>query len=414
MSILTTKLLKRVASLSTGTTPSTKSASYYDSEDVDWYTPGDINTDSIYPNTPAKKISNLYFEENSIPLYKAGSVAIVGIGATVGKIAYIDHDFFTNQQLNVLRFNKDINPKYAAYFLFNKKEEIISTTPSVTLPILNQTKLGQLTFIYPPLSEQDRIVSYLDSKTSEIDQAISLLERKREAYTRLKASVINRAVTRGLNPNVKLKDSGVEWIGKIPVGWKVKRLKNITLLNPICKTHMHGVVSFVPMESLRNDNIDLQTIKFEEGINKYTFFSNDDLLIAKVTPCFENGNIAIAQNLQQGIGFGSSEIYVLRAIKGEVCNRYLFYLCESSSFRDEACATMHGVGGLKRISPLFMQTCEIALPPLTEQRSIASYLDSECSKIDRAASIVEKEIDAYKRLKRSLINEVVTGKRKVE
>lgn len=414
MSILTTKLLKRVASLSTGTTPSTKSASYYDSEDVDWYTPGDINTDSIYPNTPAKKISNLYFEENSIPLYKAGSVAIVGIGATVGKIAYIDHDFFTNQQLNVLRFNKDINPKYAAYFLFNKKEEIISTTPSVTLPILNQTKLGQLTFIYPPLSEQDRIVSYLDSKTSEIDQAISLLERKREAYTRLKASVINRAVTRGLNPNVKLKDSGVEWIGKIPVGWKVKRLKNITLLNPICKTHMHGVVSFVPMESLRNDNIDLQTIKFEEGINKYTFFSNDDLLIAKVTPCFENGNIAIAQNLQQGIGFGSSEIYVLRAIKGEVCNRYLFYLCESSSFRDEACATMHGVGGLKRISPLFMQTCEIALPPLTEQRSIASYLDSECSKIDRAASIVEKEIDAYKRLKRSLINEVVTGKRKVD
>lgn len=208
MSILTTKLLKRVASLSTGTTPSTKSASYYDSEDVDWYSPGDINTDSIYPNTPAKKISNLYFEENSIPLYKAGSVAIVGIGATVGKIAYIDHDFFTNQQLNVLRFNKDINPKYAAYFLFNKKEEIISTTPSVTLPILNQTKLGQLTFIYPPLSEQDRIVSYLDSKTSEIDQAISLLERKREAYTRLKASVINRAVTRGLNPNVKLKDSG--------------------------------------------------------------------------------------------------------------------------------------------------------------------------------------------------------------
>lgn len=414
MSILTTKLLKRVASLSTGTTPSTKSASYYDSEDVDWYSPGDINTDSIYPNTPAKKISNLYFEENSIPLYKAGSVAIVGIGATVGKIAYIDHDFFTNQQLNVLRFNKDINPKYAAYFLFNKKEEIISTTPSVTLPILNQTKLGQLTFIYPPLSEQDRIVSYLDSKTSEIDQAISLLERKREAYTRLKASVINRAVTRGLNPNVKLKDSGVEWIGKIPEGWKVKRLKNITLLNPICKTHMHGVVSFVPMESLRNDNIDLQTIKFEEGINKYTFFSNDDLLIAKVTPCFENGNIAIAQNLQQGIGFGSSEIYVLRAIKGEVCNRYLFYLCESSSFRDEACATMHGVGGLKRISPLFMQTCEIALPPLPEQRSIASYLDAECSKIDRAASIVEKQIDAYKRLKRSLINEVVTGKRKVD
>lgn len=341
-------------------------------------------------------------------------------GGILGKVVYFDKDekdFYADSHVSILRNSKGTNlMKFLYYYFLIRYDEINATMVKGST---NQTELQRNYLVnyeldIPSLPVQRRIVSYLDSKTSAIDHAISLLERKREAYTRLKASVINRAVTRGLNPNVKLKDSGVEWIGKIPVGWKVKRLKNITLLNPICKTHMHGVVSFVPMESLRNDNIDLQTIKFEEGINKYTFFSNDDLLIAKVTPCFENGNIAIAQNLQQGIGFGSSEIYVLRAIKGEVCNRYLFYLCESSSFRDEACATMHGVGGLKRISPLFMQTCEIALPPLTEQRSIASYLDSECSKIDRAASIVEKQIDAYKRLKRSLINEVVTGKRKVD
>lgn len=351
---------------------------------------------------------------------KPGDVLLNITGASIGRCYYTSPDFKrgnVNQHVCIIRpIQKLVLSSYLHLLLISNqgKEYIKLSQTGSGREGLTREEIRQFSFDIPSLPVQRRIVSYLDSKTSEIDQAISLLERKREAYTRLKASVINRAVTRGLNPNVKLKDSGVEWIGKIPVGWKVKRLKNITLLNPICKTHMHGVVSFVPMESLRNDNIDLQTIKFEEGINKYTFFSNDDLLIAKVTPCFENGNIAIAQNLQQGIGFGSSEIYVLRAIKGEVCNRYLFYLCESSSFRDEACATMHGVGGLKRISPLFMQTCEIALPPLTEQRSIASYLDSECSKIDRAASIVEKQIDAYKRLKRSLINEVVTGKRKVE
>jgi len=349
-------------------------------------------------------------------VFDAGDILFGKLRPYLAKAYIPNFDGICSTEFFVLKPKKGFDSRYLLYRLLMPSFiwYINSRVTGVKMPRTNWNDFSNVEIDIPSLPVQRRIVSYLDSKTSEIDHAISLLEQKREAYTRLKASVINRAVTRGLNPNVKLKDSGVEWIGKIPVGWKVKRLKNITLLNPICKTHMHGVVSFVPMESLRNDNIDLQTIKFEEGINKYTFFSNDDLLIAKVTPCFENGNIAIAQNLQQGIGFGSSEIYVLRAIKGEVCNRYLFYLCESSSFRDEACATMHGVGGLKRISPLFMQTCEIALPPLTEQRSIASYLDSECSKIDRAASIVEKQIDAYKRLKRSLINEVVTGKRKVD
>lgn len=349
-------------------------------------------------------------------VFDAGDILFGKLRPYLAKAYIPNFDGICSTEFFVLKPKKGFDSRYLLYRLLMPSFiwYINSRVTGVKMPRTNWNDFSNVEIDIPSLPVQRRIVSYLDSKTSEIDHAISLLEQKREAYTQLKASVINRAVTRGLNPNVKLKDSGVEWIGKIPEGWKVKRLKNITLLNPICKTHMHGVVSFVPMESLRNDNIDLQTIKFEEGINKYTFFSNDDLLIAKVTPCFENGNIAIAQNLQQGIGFGSSEIYVLRAIKGEVCNRYLFYLCESSSFRDEACATMHGVGGLKRISPLFMQTCEIALPPLTEQRSIASYLDSECSKIDRAASIVEKQIDAYKRLKRSLINEVVTGKRKVE
>ena len=406
MSILTTKLLKRVASLSTGTTPSTKSASYYDSEDVDWYSPGDINTDSIYPNTPAKKISNLYFEENSIPLYKAGSVAIVGIGATVGKIAYIDHDFFTNQQLNVLRFNKDINPKYAAYFLFNKKEEIISTTPSVTLPILNQTKLGQLTFIYPPLSEQDRIVSYLDSKTSEIDQAISLLERKREAYTRLKASVINRAVTRGLNPNVKLKDSGVEWIGRIPEGWDLIPLKgNIALIKgktPNKLTFDNTGVPYLTMDYLRGR--DDKTILYpEDNEGLYHIKANEIIVLWDGANA---GEFILSKN-----GYLGSTMAHIEVNNKVYNNEYFYYLMKSLESTSKYFASGTTI---PHFDPQILFGRYYPSPSLAEQRSIASYLDAECSKIDRAASIVEKQIDAYKRLKRSLINEVVTGKRKVD
>ena len=124
-----------------------------------------------------------------------------------------------------------------------------------------------------------------------------------------------------------------------------------------------------------------EDISFDEAKGKYTFFANEDLLIAKVTPCFENGNIAIAKNLKQGIGFGSSEIFVLRCF--DISNNYMFYYSLSSQFQGQACATMCGVGGLKRISPLFMRTYKFAVPPLTEQHRIVEKIESLLPKIEK-------------------------------
>ena len=206
---------------------------------------------------------------------------------------------------------------------------------------------------------------------------------------------------------IEMKDSGIEWIGEIPAHWAVKRLKDVSILNPSYNgCDLEGDVSFVPMESLRCGQIDLQEISFSEAKGKYTFFAKEDLLVAKVTPCFENGNIALAKNLKQGIGFGSSEIFVLRCIG--VLNKYLFYYSFSNEFQGRACSTMCGVGGLKRISPLFMRTHQLAIPPLAEQQTIADYLDKKTAEIDEQITALEKKSDAYQRLKRSLISEVVT------
>ena len=186
------------------------------------------------------------------------------------------------------------------------------------------------------------------------------------------------------------------------------RLKDITTLNPQYRgKELYNNVSFVPMESLRNGSIDLKDISFAEGKGKYTYFANGDLLVAKVTPCFENGNIAIADNLEQGVGFGSSEIFVLRMKKGFL-NSYLFYLSQTSKFQDAACATMCGVGGLKRISPLFMRTYELDLPVLSEQQKIVEKLDAQLSSIDKRISVLEQQLDAYARFKKSVIHQAVT------
>lgn len=187
------------------------------------------------------------------------------------------------------------------------------------------------------------------------------------------------------------------------------RLKDIANINPAYTGPDLGytLVSFSPMECLRYDSLKPTTIFFSEAKGKYTFFRDNDILFAKVTPCFENQNIAIAHNLTNGIGFGSSEINVLR-LKSDVFLRYVFYLICSNQFFNAGCASMCGVGGLKRINPRAVSTFEFNMPDLAVQRSIASYLDKECGRIARKIELLERKADAYRRLRRSLINQAVT------
>lgn len=187
------------------------------------------------------------------------------------------------------------------------------------------------------------------------------------------------------------------------------RIKDIAILNPTYLGDDLGneQVSFSPMECLRYDNLRSYSIPFAQAKGKYTYFGNNDILFAKVTPCFENMNTAIANDLLNGVGFGSSEINVLR-LKENALSRFVFYLVCSKPFIDNGCASMCGVGGLKRVSPRAVNTFEFSLPSVAEQEAIASFLDKECEKIGREIELLERKADAYTRLRRSLINRAVT------
>lgn len=342
------------------------------------------------------------------PCFENGNIAIAmnllnGIG-------------FGSSEIFVLRPNKEVISQYLFYLSQSRdfQDKACATMCGVGgLKRISPLFMRTYEFDMPSIENQQRMVTYLDTKLSEIDHQVSLLTSKRNAYLRLKKSIINHAVTRGLNPNVKMKDSGIEWIGEVPEHWEVKRMKDICALSPnikSCSEYEYG--SYLPMEGLRLDQIETSDELVSTLQGKYTPFEDNDLLVAKVTPCFENGNIAIAKGLTNGVGFGSSEIFVLRANKYNNI-RFLFYMSLSSKFQDKACATMCGVGGLKRISPLFMKTYIMAIPPSTEQNAIATYLDDKCAKIDTIVSNLDKQISRYGDLKRSLIDEVITGKRAV-
>lgn len=266
------------------------------------------------------------------------------------------------------------------------------------------------------LSEQQKIAQFLDDKTAKIDQAVDLAEKQIALLKEHKQILIQNAVTRGLNPDVPLKDSGVEWIGQVPEHWEVKKLKYLAKLSPskseITCNHEESC-SFIPMEKLKLNTLVLDEIKQIKNVySAYTYFRDEDLLIAKVTPCFENKNFAIAKNLVNSIGFGSSEIYVLRTYNN-LLNKFLFYRLQEQNFMEIAISKMSGTGGLKRVPSEFINNFQLALPPFCEQQKIADYLDKQTAKIDQAIALKTAHIEKLKEYKSVLVNDVVTGKVRV-
>nr|WP_225629979.1 restriction endonuclease subunit S [Cysteiniphilum sp. 19X3-34] len=200
-------------------------------------------------------------------------------------------------------------------------------------------------------------------------------------------------------------------MGEVPEGWNNVSLKRCLLINPRkseIASYTNFDCSFIPMEKLKTDVIKLDLVKsIKEVYEGYNYFRDGDILMAKVTPCFENSNIAIANDLYNGIGFGSSEIYTLRPLT-DVSTRYLFYRLQESVFMIMSISEMTGVGGLKRIPQEYVANYIVSLPPLNEQTTIAKYLDQQTAKIDQLIENYQKLIALSKEKRTALITHCVT------
>ncbi|MGL5206700.1 MAG: restriction endonuclease subunit S [Acidaminococcaceae bacterium] len=305
------------------------------------------------------------------------------------------------------------NAKFAFYFLQNitfKKKCVSSMYGVAGLKRIPIEFLQDYKLFMPPFSEQKAIAGYLDEKCAAIDQVVASKQKQNEQLAEYRQSLITEAVTKGLNPSVPMKDSGIEWIGKMPKEWEVCKLKNVVNFNPrYSENLLDGTeVSFVPMEYLGNGKLEFQAKPVDAVVKGYNYFANGDIVMAKVTPCFENGNIAIAKSLLNGVGFGSSEIYTLRCFG---CNtKFAFYFLQNITFKKKCVSSMYGVGGLKRISIEFLQDYKLFVPPLAEQKAIAAYLDKKCGEIDALSGRNKNIIESLQEYKQSLIYEAVTGK----
>ncbi len=211
----------------------------------------------------------------------------------------------------------------------------------------------------------------------------------------------------------RYKSSGVEWLGDVPEDWGVKRGRFVMSVNPpapqLRALDQEDEVSFVPMESVGvQGGLSLEQRRVLADISSgYTEFQDGDVVVAKITPCFENGKAALARDLLNGAAYGTTELHVLRA--GPVTDRsFLFYVVISDTFRKLGESEMFGAGGQKRVPPEFCKDFRTPLPPLAEQRAIAVFLDRETGRIDRLVAKKRELVERLKEKSTALISHTVT------
>ena len=324
----------------------------------------------------------------------------------------------TNAYLN-LRFKAKANSKFFHYFfraIDNNK--IIYGLGSGLRQNISYLDFRRFQFPFPSLTEQTAIAAFLDRKTALIDQAIGIKQKQIELLKERRQILIHKAVTRGLNPNVKLKDSGVEWIGKIPEGWEV--IKLIGLSNFI-----RGNSSFGKDELLNNgEYVALQygkTYKVNEVNEKYNYYVNNefykasqivnygDTIIISTSETIEDlGHTAYYK--RNDLGLIGGEQILLNPNKEKINSHYLYFT--SKVFLKELRKYATGIK-VFRFNINDLKTIYNAVPPLSEQQQIVEYIETAMIKIANAISLKEQEIEKLKEYKATLINSAVTGKIKV-
>ena len=400
------KRIKDIAYLGSGTTPKSSNEKYYDGTHP-WLITGDVQNRLIERNE--NFITDLALADiPNLKLYPAKTVLLAMYGGgTIGNVGLMTYPAYINQACCAMIPKSGIYEKYLFYYLRTKYSRIISTGVGGTQINLSQNKIAAYPIAVPPFKEQQTIADYLDKKTAEIDKQITALEKKSDAYQRLKRSLISEVVTRGLNPTAELKDSGIEWIGEIPEHWKIDRVKSFakTIKGKSCDylsdptTDCYQVLS---VESLRQD--ECQFYDYVKVDDDSQICSPDDIVVIW-------DGAGVGEFLRAKNGALSSTIAKVKFTSKKVLPKYFWYWRYKIEYRLKSIPTGMGI---PHLNPNLLNNYKIAIPPLVEQQAIADYLDKKTAEIDSNISAISSKIDAYKRLKQSLIDEVVTGKRKKE
>lgn len=372
---------------------------------------GLINWKTCYQINQARYDEDLFIQlkENDLLITKDGTIGKVALVIGMPKICTLNSGVFVTRPITGDYISKYmywllISDVFTSFFNYNKSGS--------TIQHLYQNVFDEFKFPCPPIIEQTTIANYLDHKTSQLDTLIRKKEKLIELLREERTAIINQAVTKGLNPDVPMRDSGIEWLGEIPEKWEIWKLSHAfekvgsgtTPESGNPKYHENGIYNWLNTGDLNNGYLDSVSKKVtEQALKDYSalkLFPTRTVVIAMYGATIGKTSIVnceVTVNQACCVFYGSSTIL----------NEFLFYWFIAK--KDHIVNLSKG-GGQPNISQDILKGIKIPCPEKEEQLEIVRFIENESKRVTTIISKIEQEIELLKEYKTALISEVVTGK----
>ena len=376
------------------------------------------NTGTALKDELIRYVPDALLENNTSSLVKKGDMIFADTSEDLdgcGNCVYIDRDItiFAGYHTIIAKYQSSTPNNYLSYLFKTDcwRSQIRSSVNGVKLFSVPQKLLGSTTIILPPLSEQQKIANYLDKVCGEVDEMIALQEQMIKELKAYKQSVITEAITKGLNPDVPMKDSGIDWIGEVPEHWEVRRIGNLFKLR--------DEKNYKPMDEVQLLSLYTGIGVFPHGeqeergnkaitVEGYKVVHKNDIVVNIILAWMG----AIGVSNYDGVTSPAYDVYIPGLSK--VVPHFFHYVFRTQGIAGECYKYGRGIMMMRwRTYSSEFKQIRVPFPSMEEQQSIADFLDNKCAEIDALIAVKQAKIDELKDYKKSVIYEYVTGKKEV-
>lgn len=405
------KKLKYVGRVVAGGTPESGNPDYWDGP-VPWLTPVDLGNEQNDAIKATKRtLTDAGVKAAGLERLPIGSV-VFSTRAPIGSVGLLACEAVTNQGCKALVPDvRELDSRFGFYFALDSHDELQSLGLGTTFLELSTYALKNLRVLLPALSEQRQVADYLDAATEKIDRLVALRRRQMELLREQRAALIQQAVTRGLDPNAPLKDSGLPWIGRMPCDWQLLPLRAVLTERGEYNTDLRttnflsvlkdvGVVPYEEREASGN--------KKSDEMEKYKIIHPGDIVANRMNLIF--GSVGLSAHF----GCSSTEYYVLRGRNASVDTRFYGLIFQSKGFQRSLVGIGSGILAHRmRIYYEELKKVLLPVPSLQQQKKIVEFVEHENVRFDTLLSYYERQVEMLGEYRAALIHEAVTGQKAI-
>ena len=387
--------LGEIGNWQSGATPSRLRKDYYGGN-IPWLKTGDLN-DGYISDIP-EYITETALKETSVKLNPKDSVLIAMYGATIGKVGILSFPATTNQACCACT-DYLVKKMYLFYFLLANREKFIAMGGGGAQPNISKEKIVSTLIPLPPKQEQSRIVEGIEHWLSLVDCIEKNKDNLQRTIKEAKSKVLDLAIhgklvpqdptdepasklLKRINPKAEITSDNGHY-QKLPEGWCLTKVKDVFIINPKNRVKDEIEAGFVPMTNISDgfsNNFIFETRRWASIKSGFTHFANGDIAVAKISPCLENRKSMVLNNLPNGIGAGTTELYVFRPLC--VIQQYGLYFFKTYSFINQCISTFNGVVGQQRVGKNIVEEITFPLPPIKEQFRIVAKIEELFAQLD--------------------------------